>query len=174
MFSSLPSSLKTHVAWRFDAVLPGTFRRCKADFAHLEYPVLGPLPSAGRKTVPHESASSPGPFVYFVVDDKERVRYVGKSLEAQVLHRWMRPGVGGPANYYWTHSTRSGGCVFAIARELQSGESRHFTLRYASITDLPEELVDGAATLLNVQPEMAARHAELELIRSLRPDWNKL
>lgn len=174
MISSLPSSLKTHVAWRFDAVLPGTFRRRKADFAHLEYPVLGPLPSAGCKTGPRESASSPGPFVYFVVDDQEHVRYIGKSLEAHVLHRWMRPGVGGPANYYWTHSTRSGGCVFAIARGLQSGESRHFTLRYASIADLPEELVNCEATLLDLQPEMAAQHAELALIRALRPDWNKL
>ncbi|MGJ7523797.1 hypothetical protein ACSFA0_25200 [Variovorax sp. LT1P1] len=173
MPSTLPSTFDTHVAWRFDAIIPGTFRRNKAAFAHHEYPIVGPLPSAGRKTLPKEKASSTGPFVYFVLDDQERVRYVGKSLESNVLHRWMRPGVGGPAKTYWTHSTRSGGCVFAIAAALRSGESRHFTLRYSPVTDVPPTLGGGLLSSLPGDTAAAADRIEHALILALRPDWNK-
>ena len=173
MTASLPPSLSTQVAWQFNAVLAGSFRRNKADFAHLEYPVLGPLPGSGRNTAPKERSAATGPFIYFVVDDQEHVRYIGKSMEDQVLRRWMRPGVGGPADYYWTHSTRTGGCVFLIARGLQSGESRHYTLRYAAVADLPKQLVSGLDALAAVSLASAAAHAEKALIRALRPDWNK-
>jgi hypothetical protein len=36
---SLPRSLRTYTAWRFDGVLPGSFKRNKAQFAHHDYPV---------------------------------------------------------------------------------------------------------------------------------------
>ena len=111
--------------------------------------------------------------MYFVLDDQERVRYVGKSLESNVLHRWMRPGVGGPAKTYWTHSTRSGGCVFAIAAALRSGESRHFTLRYSPVTDVPPTLGVGLLSSLPGGTAAAADRIEHALILALRPDWNK-
>lgn len=132
----LPADLRTYVAWRFDAVLEGSFRRNKADYAHHRYPILSPLPSAGRHTAPLEASASSGPYVYFVCDAGGLVRYVGKSLEEQVIHRWVRPGVGGPAKHYWSHSTRSGGAVFEIARGLQSGRSRCYDLRYLPLAEL--------------------------------------
>jgi hypothetical protein len=136
MPSPIPADLKTYIAWRFDRVLPGSFRRRKADFAHHEYPILAPLPSLGRNTPPIERSATPGPFVYFVCDTTGLVRYVGKSLENQVIQRWVRPGVGGPAKHYWTHSTRSGGAVFEIARGIATGSSPVFTLRYTPVAEL--------------------------------------
>lgn len=100
MHSKLPADLKTYLAWRFEATIPGSFRRNKADFAHHEYPILAPLPTAGRQTAPLERSTRSGPYIYFVCDAREQVRYVGKSLEDQVIQRWVRPGVGGPAKHY--------------------------------------------------------------------------
>lgn len=168
----LPADIRTYVAWRFDAVLPGSFRRNKADFAHHLYPILSPLPKAGRHTAPLEASPSSGPYVYFVCDSGGLVRYVGKSLEEQVIHRWVRPGIGGPAKHYWTHSTRSGGAVFEIARGLQSGASMHYELRYLPTA----ELSSAYRTEFGIGPAhdtpTAAALAEAGLIRMLRPDWN--
>ena len=111
MRSTLPTGLKTYLAWNFETVLTGTFRRNKADFAHHQYPILAPLPSDGRNTPAIEKSIQGGPCLYFVCDDRQHVCYVGMSKEDQVIHRWVRPGIGGPAKHYWTHSTKSGGCV---------------------------------------------------------------
>lgn len=166
---SLPRSLRTYTAWRFDGVLPGSFKRNKAQFAHHDYPVLGPLPTAGRNTPAQERAMSAGPFLYFVCDSQERVRYVGKSLEQHVLQRWIRPGLGGPAKHYWTHSTASGGCVFNIASGLKSGESTHYTLRYVPVSDVGTELL---ATMGLSSADDLGR-VERAFIKALGADWNR-
>lgn len=172
MPAQLPSDLTTYKAWRFDSVLAGTFRRNKADFAHHDYPILAPLPHAGRQTQPIEASVHGGPYVYFVVDDAGWVRYVGKSLEGQVIHRWVRPGVGGPAKHYWTHSTRSGGAVFEIARGLQGGESAHYDLRYFGVPGLSQRHREQYGITAAHLAAQAAALAETALIRALSPDWN--
>ncbi len=166
---ALPSALRTYVAWRFDRVLPGTFRRNKAQFAHHVYPVLGPLPTDGRNTPLVERSRQAGPYLYFVCDANDRVRYVGKSLEDHVLQRWVRPGVGGPAKHYWTHSTASGGCVFNIAKGLQAGESLHYTLRYVPIGEVSAEIWRE----MGASPGVDLGSAERAFIRALAADWNR-
>src|ERR1035437_4230988 len=103
------TNIKTHLAWTFTNVLPGTFKRNRPEQAHLDFPILAPLPNLATKTRPLEECGSIGPFIYFVTDGAGRVRYVGKSKETSVIKRWVRPGVGGPAKHYWTHSTKTGG-----------------------------------------------------------------
>lgn len=166
---TLPAALRTYVAWRFDCVLQGSFTRNKKQFAHHVYPVLGPLPTAARNTPELERSRLHGPYLYFVCDANDRVRYVGKSLEDRVLQRWIRPGVGGPASHYWTHSTASGGCVFNIEKGLRSRESAHFTLRYVPIAEVPRDVW----VQLGVSGPVDPRTAERAFINALRADWNQ-
>lgn len=168
----LPAALKTYLAWKFDAVIPGSFRRNKAAFAHHEYPILGPLPAEGRKTSVLQRSSNVGPFVYFVCDDQDQVRYIGKTLELGVLQRWIRPGVGGPATQYWTHSTASGGCVFSIASELLSKASAHFTLRYVPVGDIDVAMRTSVGVKGEGSDAAMASLLEKAFIKALRPDWN--
>jgi hypothetical protein len=154
--------LSTALAWEFTQLLPGSFRRNKADFAHHEYPILAPLPTHAARTLPKECAAMGGPFLYFVVDDTGAVCYVGKSEEKTVLKRWIRPGVGGPASHYWTHSTKGGGCTFKMAEGLRSG--RRYQLRFASLRSAEA----AGAVPAGVPLEQAERH----LIAALKPLWN--
>lgn len=156
------SAIPTSLAWEFTHLIAGSFRRNKAQFAHHDYPILGPLPSRATRTELLEKSSEPGPFLYFVMDDKENVCYVGKSEESNILKRWIRPGNGGPASHYWTHSTRAGGCVFNIAEGLRRGG--RYQLRYASLGGLQRAGV--------VSPACALEDAERQLIDNLRPAWN--
>lgn len=164
----LPNALRTYIAWKFDRVLPGTFRRNKAQFAHHAYPIVGPLPTRGRNTPALESSHSRGPYLYFVCDDQGLVHYVGKSQEDQVLQRWVRPGVGGPAKHYWTHSTASGGCVFNIAEGLKTGASSHYTLHYVPASEITQEMW----MTLDLVAAADVGAAERAFIRLLAPDWN--
>lgn len=173
MKNTIPSVLKTFVAWRFDSVLDGTFKRNKADFAHHDYPIIAPLPTAGRKTLPIESSSGSGPYIYFVCDDVGAVQYVGKSMEDQIIHRWVRPGVGGPAKHYWTHSTRSGGSVFEIARGLKERRSTHYELRYIPVDNLSEEFSAQFGIASTDESAEKANKAESGFIRSMSPAWNR-
>lgn len=166
---TLPAAMRTYVAWRFDRVMPGSFIRNKAQFAHHVYPVLGPLPTAARNTPELERSRLNGPYMYFVCDDQDRVRYVGKSLEDRVLQRWIRPGIGGPARHYWTHSTASGGCVFNIEKGLQSHESAHYTLRYVPVAEVPGEVWEHLGVSGSVDPGTAER----AFISALCADWNR-
>jgi hypothetical protein len=168
----LPFKLRTYAAWRFDAVLPGHFRRNKAEFAHHLYPIVAPLPTAGRNTPPLEPSDSTGPYVYFVCDDLARVRYIGKSLEEHVIQRWVRPGIGGTAKHYWTHSTRAGGAVFQIARGLQARESGHYELRYAPVREMETDLLSELGVAASPDHALTAAQIEVALIRVLGPDWN--
>lgn len=165
----LPDALRTYIAWKFDQVQPGTFRRNKAQFAHHAYPVVGPLPTHGRNTPALESSRDRGPFLYFVCDDQELVRYVGKSHEDQVIQRWVRPGIGGPAKHYWTHSTAGGGCVFNIADGLKTGASRHYTLRYVPVSEIAQEVWMQLATA----SAFDVARLERAVIDELSPDWNR-
>lgn len=166
---NLPAKMRTYVAWRFDRVLNGTFKRNKAQFAHHDYPILAPLPTAARNTPAQERSKLQGPYLYFVCDDQGRVRYVGKTLEDQVLHRWIRPGVGGPAKHYWTHSTARGGCVFNIADGLTAGRSKHFTLCYVPLAEIEASVW----VSLGHGPDVDLNLAEGFLIRALGADWNR-
>lgn len=171
MKNTIPFDLNTYVAWRFDSVLPGIFKRNKADFAHHDYPILAPLPTAGRNTPPIEGALKDGPFVYFVIDDAGIVHYVGKSLEKQLIHRWVRPGNGGPASHYWTHSTRSGGNVFEMARGLSSRKTSHYELRYIPINELPAGYMQRFGIAADDTPASVAYKAEQGFIHALQPSW---
>lgn len=167
----IPSNIRTYIAWRFTDILPGTFKRNKADFAHHEYPILGPLPQFGGKTRPIEDCPSLGPYIYFVVDGMERVCYIGKSKEDCVVKRWVRPGIGGPAKHYWTHSTKSGGSVFNIAEGLRRGEGP-FTLRFVPLS----ELLPLYGMKFGILPigtiDHALKRMEDCLVNELLPIWN--
>jgi hypothetical protein len=155
-------NLSTLLAWEFTHLLPGAFRRNKAAYAHHQYPILAPLPTRAASTSLLEGEEESGPFLYFVVDDRGSCQYVGKSKEKTVLKRWIRPGNGGPATHYWTHSTQSGGCTFRIADGLRQG--RRYQLRFASLA---------AAKRAGVVPAGATlEFAEQHLISALNPAWN--
>lgn len=151
------AEIQTSLAWRFTQLLPGTFKRNKAAFAHHDYPIIGPLPLHGSRTRPAEGSSS-GPYIYIVVDDQGSVCYVGKSQEESVLKRWIRPATDG--RYYWTHSTRGGGCVFNIAQGIGAG--RTYELRYTSV----------ASVAAAAGEEVSLEQAERIMISALKPAWN--
>lgn len=96
MHTTSAIAAKTYLAWQFSNVIPGTFKRNKKQFAHLDYPILAPLPPLAAKTKPIEECSAEGPFIYFVHDGAGDLCYVGKSKEKSVIKRWVRPGIGGP------------------------------------------------------------------------------
>lgn len=165
------NNIPSQLAWTFTHVLPGNFRRNKAQFAHHEYPILAPLPPAGPSTPPVEGAGETGPFLYFVVDAAGRVCYVGKCKEKTVIKRWVRPGVGGPAKHYWTHSTAAGGNVFELARGLSAGQGP-YELRFTTLQRWRE--VTGAQLGIGagLDEDAALSVAEQVLIKELAPAWN--
>jgi hypothetical protein len=167
-----PLWFKTFLAWTFTEILPGTFTRKKADFAHHRYPILAPLPSLGRATQPVEECDAAGPFIYFVLDGRGTICYVGKSQESNVIARWVRPGVGGPSSHYWTHSTKSGGSVFNIADGLRRGDGP-YSLRYAPLATLTPQLAAEFDIAADAPTALALRRMEDGLLRTLLPAWNR-
>ncbi len=161
----------TYLAWQFSKIIPGTFKRNKKQFAHLDYPILAPLPTNAAKTKPLEQCPAEGPFIYFVHDGTGRLCYIGKSKEQCVIKRWVRPGIGGPSEHYWTHSTVSGGNVFNIAEGLRRNEGP-FSLRYTSLSAL---LLTYGATFgisTDMDADLALQRMEERLIGLLSPKWN--
>lgn len=171
-FYRMPNDIKTYLAWTFKEVLPGTFRRNKAIFAHLNYPILAPLPSLKSKTRPIEECRFGGPFIYFVLDGVGRICYIGKSKEPNVIKRWVRPGVGGPASHYWTHSIPSGGSTFNIAEGLRGGKGP-FTLRYTTLSALLPIYGSQFGISSETPSATALELMEYGLVNSLSPLWNK-
>lgn len=167
----LTQPFTTYLAWTFTDVLEGAFKRLKQEYKHHDYPILAPLPATGARQTPLEGNDLAGPFIYFLVDQTGDVQYVGKSKEKNVLMRWCRPGYGGPAKRYWTHSVRSGGCVFNIAADLQSGKGP-FHLRFAPLSELRSR----CSAALGIDPAFsekeALEQAERSLIGALKPRWN--
>lgn len=161
----------TYLAWSFTDVLEGAFKRLKQEYKHHDYPILAPLPANGARQTSLEGNDLVGPFIYFLVDRTGEVQYVGKSKEKNVLMRWCRPGYGGPAKRYWTHSVPSGGCVFNIAAGLQSGNGP-FHLRFTPLSELRSR----CSAALGIDPafseKQAFEQAERSLIRALSPLWN--
>jgi hypothetical protein len=165
--------IPTFLGWSFISVLPGTFKRNRAEFMHHDYPILAPLPANGTRQRPLQGDSIAGPFIYLVQNDQRKIFYVGKSLEENVLKRWIRPGSGGPASYYWSHSTRSGGCVFNIAEGLRAGEGP-FHLRFAPLSALRTQFSDQLGLDHRMDSKIAIDQVERALIRALNPAWNRV
>lgn len=163
--------IPTHLGWTFTHLLPGTFKRNRSKFMHLDYPILAPLPHDGRHQRPLNGAAVLGPFIYFVHDDLGQVYYVGKSQEEHILKRWIRPGNGGPAGHYWTHSTSTGGCTFKIAEGLRTGQGP-FYLCFASLLSLRERVSDSLNVDWSADASAVLKHTEGAMIRALNPLWN--
>lgn len=167
--ATIPSDFPTHLAWRFEHVLPGSFRRNKQDYADIDFPILGPLPVHQAATEPLEGKGLAGPFIYFVLDGHGQVHYVGKSKEKTVIKRWVRPGLGGPASHYWTHTNRKAGCVRKIAEGLQRGQGP-FELRFMTVNDVPPHAVMRfSAAYPHLEP---LEQLEKGCMSLLRPTWN--
>ena len=167
--AQIPTDLHTHLAWQFDSVLPGHFSRAKADYADIEFPILSPLPDRKSSTRPREGADQSGPFVYLVVDRHGDVQYIGKTKEKTVIKRWVRPGVGGPASHYWSHTNKRAGCVRRIAAGILAGHGP-YQLRFTSAALMPRENVERFAQLY---PHLdALEQIEKGLMSALRPGWN--
>lgn len=164
--------IPTYLAWSFTHILPGTFKRNRPEFMHHDYPILGPLPTSTTKQQPLEGGVVQGPFIYFIQDGNNSVFYVGKSEEPNVLKRWVRPGNGGPATHYWTHSIRSGGCVFNIAAGLRASNGP-FHLRFTTLAILRERFADELRLNLALGEKDALQEAESRLIQALAPTWNR-
>jgi hypothetical protein len=167
----IPQNIKTQLAWTFKETLPGTFKRNKVDFAHHDYPIIAPLPTQKKDTRPVEDCGKPGPFIYFVVDRAGTITYIGKSQEKHVLVRWMRPGIGGPSDYYWTHSTKKGGSVFRIAEGIRSGLGP-YCLRYATLADLAREYSHQFGITTDMPENKTLAVIEDGLKSLLKPLWN--
>ena len=163
--------IPTSLAWSFTHLLPGTFKRNKKQFAHLDYPILAPLPTAKTKTQPLELPLGNGPFIYFVVDASSRLCYIGKSQEESVLKRWIRPGNGGPVTHYWTHSIQGGGSVFNIAEGLRRSEGPYH-LHVTSLKSLLSKFGAEIGVNQSMAVEAALVVAENFLIRAMQPAWN--
>ena len=165
----IPPDIASHLAWQFESVIPGFFRRDKKDFADIEFPILAPLPDQKAATASHEGMAVVGPFVYFVVDCNSDVRYVGKSKEKTVIKRWVRPGIGGPTTHYWTHTNKSAGCIRRIATGISEGLGP-FQLRFLSARAVPKNYAARFALQYpNLEP---IEQVEKGLMSLLRPTWN--
>jgi hypothetical protein len=167
--AKLPSDVPTYLAWRFESVLPGAFRRDKEDYADIDFPILAPLPIRKASTEPIEGKGVIGPFVYFVEDRDEQVHYVGKSQEKTVIKRWVRPGLGGPATHYWTHTNKTAGCVRRIAEGIQTGRGP-FYLRFLSSGTLPSAYLERFNAMYPHQDPL--ERIEKGFMSLLRPVWN--
>ncbi|MDD3758261.1 MAG: hypothetical protein PHN76_08855 [Advenella sp.] len=165
-FSDLPTSL----AWQFTHTLSGTFKRNRREQLNVDFPILAPLPTQKNHTLPLEGYDVRGPFIYFVTDSMGALYYIGKSKEINVLNRWIRPGNGGPATHYWTHSVKDGGCVFNIAEGLNSKKGP-YDLRFISLAALKELLPLVCKISSNIDIQL--KQAESYLILRLKPIWNK-
>ena len=166
----IPNNIKTYHAWTFTDLLPGTFKRNKADFAHLDYPILAPLPPMKAKTRPIEECNSAGPFIYFVLDGNGSICYIGKTEESSVIKRWVRPDED--KKHYWTHSTKTGGSVFNIAEGLRRGEGP-FTLRYSTLAELMPEIGEQFGAFSASTEKLGLRLIEEGPVSILSPKWNK-
>jgi len=164
--------IPTYLGWSFTHILHGTFKRNRAEFKHHDYPILAPLPPKGSQQTPLQGEAVPGPFIYFVVDDHKRVFYVGKSKEAHILKRWIRPGNGGPAKHYWSHSTSFGGCVFNIADGLRAGHGPYH-LRFVPMMILRAQFARALGLDDILAGDTALARAERGLIHALGPLWNR-
>lgn len=172
MHTTSAIAAKTYLAWQFFNVIPGTFKRNKKQFAHLDYPILAPLPPLAAKTKPIEECSAEGPFIYFVHDGAGHLCYVGKSKEKTVIKRWVRPGIGGPSEYYWTHSTASGGNVFNIAEGLRRNEGP-FSLRYTPLSALIPAYASTFGISAGLDTDAVLQCMEEGLIKMFSPKWNR-
>ncbi|MBX3663538.1 MAG: hypothetical protein KF804_13890, partial [Burkholderiales bacterium] len=170
--NSIPSDIKTYLAWTFNELLPGTFKRNKIQFAHLNYPILAPLPTLKTKTRPIEDCGAEGPFIYFVINGAKRICYIGKSKEKSVIKRWVRPGIGGPTSHYWTHSTKSGGSIFNIANGLRNGEGP-FSLLYTPLAALEPIYGKKFGISPGTPTDLALNLMEDGLVATLFPPWNR-
>lgn len=168
---ALPTSITTRLAWQFFELLPGSFKRNKAQFAHHDYPIIAPLPTMGPSTRPLEECAEPGPFIYFVLNRNGVVCYVGKSQEKCVLQRWIRPDNSATKKHYWTHSTREGGNVFRIAEGLRNGDGP-FALRYTTLRSLFPQFADRFGINAGADEKTALARMEKGLIDLLKPQWN--
>lgn len=170
MATTILKDIPTALAWTFSSVLPGTFQRDKKAFAGIDFPILAPLPPQGSKTAPVEQHLGEGPYVYFVSDAAGRLCYVGKSLEKTVLKRWIRPGLGGPASHYWSHTNKTAGCVRKIADGVRTGNGP-YTLRYTTLQAARTKL--GGTVVPDVlEPKAAIKALEDHFIATLKPAWN--
>lgn len=167
--AAIPNDIPTYLAWQFESVLPGHFRRNKKDYAHIEFPILAPLPLRNAATEPLEGATLTGPFIYFVLDRHREVCYVGKSKEKTVIKRWVRPGSGGPATHYWTHTNERAGCVRRIAAGIRTGQGP-FQLRFVPVDSIPSTYMrQFAEPHFHLDP---LERAERGLISIVSPTWN--
>lgn len=167
--AKLPSDFNAYVAWRFESVLPGTFRRDKKDYKDIDFPILAPLPIRKAATEPLEGTNINGPFIYFIEDRDEDVCYIGKSKERTVIKRWVRPGLGGPVSHYWTHTNKTAGCVRRIAEGIQAGRGP-FKLRFVSASSLPSSHLE---CFSGMYPHLdPLERAEKGCMSLLRPAWN--
>jgi len=158
--------ISTSLAWSFTHLLPGTFSRNKKQFAHLDYPILAPLPTGKTKTQPIEPISGSSPFIYFVTDASAKLCYVGKSQEESVFKRWIRPGNGGPTTHYWTHSTKGGGAVFNIAEGLRL-EQGPYNLHVSTLDSLLAKFGQNLSFKLDMPKEELLTEVEKFLIREM-------
>ena len=167
--ANIPQDVHTYLAWQFESVMAGTFRRDKVDYAHIEFPILGPLPTLKAATSPIEGAALSGPFIYFVLNGSNDVQYVGKSQEKTVVKRWVRPGIGGPSTHYWSHTNKNAGYVRRMAEGIQSGAGP-FQLRFIPSSAVPSIYFALFATQ-HEQPD-ALVQLEQGFISLLKPAWN--
>jgi hypothetical protein len=171
--------IPTSLAWSFTHVLPGTFKRNKAQFAHLDYPILAPLPHMKTKTQPIEPVIGEGPFVYFVVDASQRLCYIGKTLEKSVFKRWIRPGNvskdvgdGARVSHYWSHSIKGGGTVFNIADGLHRAKGP-YNLYVTTLESLLSKFGEHLGGNPSIPAEAQLTAIENYLIHEMRPTWNQ-
>lgn len=167
--AKIPTEIQTHLAWQFEVVLPGHFRRDKQDYADIDFPILAPLLDRKAATAPHECPQLAGPFIYFVIDGDAQLQYVGKSKGKTVIKRWVRPGIGGPTTHYWTHTNKSAGCVRRITEGILAGRGP-FQLRFLSAEAVPQHHVKCFA--LQYSRLDPLEQIEKGMMSLLRPVWN--
>ncbi|WP_210547058.1 hypothetical protein [Rhodoferax sp. PAMC 29310] len=170
------TDIPTYLGWRFTDLQPGTFKRDKADFAHMDFPILSPRPTHGPDTRPLEECEKSGPFIYFVIDRSGAICYIGKTEEVErPLYRWIRRKLNEPKNepesYYWTHATKSGGTVFNIADGIRQAKGP-YTFRYAVHSELIHFFGQRDELSHHMNSNQSLEVIERILTREMTPLWD--
>lgn len=176
--------LRLHLAWEFTDVLPGLLERNRKGFVGKTFPIVGPLPNAGRDTRAFEKNDAKPPYLYVVYDSAGVIRYVGKGVEAKlktVLQRWIRPNKL-DGRHYWTHGTnltKKVATVASIADEINKGLRPvrlyfgNYESFYPLVTTRARSLDIEQQALLTLPKDEFIRELERLMIYTFQPEWNK-
>lgn len=183
MHHPAPAQLGLSLAWEFSTLLQDTFKRNREEVRHKRFPVIGPVPPEGRRTLPLEGRELKRPFIYVAFDGENVIKYVGvvtAKEEDTPFERWIRP-CSLTGREYWAHGTNKRGksTVEWIAETIRHGKGPvrlYFTDAASARVRVEERASEKGypmAALRDMTPEtFIERELESAWVYRFQPEWN--